>query len=87
MPARPEGGYLVTTGPHGITEASTFTCGHCQKIVMVRAKERPEDIGGLCYVCDRMICPHCVGQGCRPFEKDLEAQEARGRMLRDMGHC
>ncbi len=80
-----EGGYIFCSDPDGGTEeASTFTCSHCNRVVIVKPKANPDKIGGLCYACYKMVCPTCVGQGCTPFEKKLEAMEARGRMLRDM---
>jgi hypothetical protein len=80
------GGYLEVTGPgSGAGLSDTLTCFHCNSVVEVNAKQRPEDAGGLCYVCMKLICPRCVGNGCTPFEKKLEAWEARGRLLRDMG--
>ena len=68
------------------TEADTFTCGHCNKVVFVRPRERPEDIGGLCKQCMKLICPHCLIAGnCTPLEKRLAAQEARYHALRSYG--
>ena len=79
------GGHLVGSDPEGIVdEADTFTCRHCQKIVVVRPKQRPEDIGGLCRICMGLVCPGCAGGGCQPFERRIEAAEARGRLRRDL---
>jgi hypothetical protein len=42
-------------------------------INVVRPKERPEDIGGMCYQCMRLVCSNCVATGkCDPFEEKLE---------------
>lgn len=80
------GGYLSVDGPGtGAGRSDTATCKHCGSVFEVAAKLRPEDIGGLCKQCMGLTCPRCTGQGCRPFERQLEAWEARGRMLRDMG--
>lgn len=60
----------------------TLTCAHCNRLTRIRARERPEDIGGFCTVCAELICAKCVGKGCDPLEKKLERIEARGRALR-----
>lgn len=86
---RRPGGYAVISDPQQsqpVLETDTFTCGHCQKIVPVPPRCDPADLGGLCKVCMRLVCPVCHGQGsCTPFEKRIEQQEAKGRMLRSMG--
>lgn len=74
---RRAGGYAVATYPEKIVEADSFTCSHCNRVKFVKAKERAEDLGGLCKVCMGLICDECVNKGCTPFEKKLEAQEAR----------
>lgn len=70
----------------GQNEFDTLTCGHCNRMIHVQARRRPEDIGGLCKQCMRPICPKCTDQGsCVPFEKKLEKWEARDRALRSYG--
>lgn len=69
----------------GITEYDSFTCGHCNSIRHVRARERPEDLGGLCKSCMKLICPACVGQGCTPLEKRIGAMEQRDYLRRSNG--
>lgn len=69
----------------GTTELDSFTCFHCNSVKHVRAKERPEDLGGLCKQCMKLICSSCVDGGCTPFEKKLEKIEARSRALRSYG--
>jgi hypothetical protein len=81
---RRPGGYLVVAGAAGVAEADTFTCRHCQRVRLVRPKERPEDLGGLCRVCMGLVCPDCAGGACVPFERRLEMAEARGRLFRDI---
>lgn len=72
------GGYGVSFGPEGvISEQDTFTCFHCNCVVAVPVKARPEDIGGMCMVCMKLICPRCVGQGCKPFEEQIAQAERR----------
>ena len=71
-------GYACITDPdHGIREADTFTCFHCNSINHVKAKADPSELGGLCKVCMKLICPRCVGQTCVPFMKRIEREEAR----------
>lgn len=84
---RNPGGISIIMDPcMPISETDTFTCFHCNSIVAVQPKQRPEDIGGLCKHCMKMICPRCTAAGhCTPFEKELERQEARGRALRSYG--
>jgi hypothetical protein len=67
-------------------ECDTFTCGHCCVVVFVRPQERPEDVGGLCKQCMKLICPGCTDNGrCTPFEKRLARAEARLDALRSYG--
>ena len=73
---RKDGGYLVINSAFGMSEMSTFTCTHCNKVVAVKTKANPDDIGGFCYCCMKMVCPQCVGKPCDPVEKKLERAEA-----------
>lgn len=81
------GGYLYSFDPDGVRqEADTFSCHHCNRIVIVKPKCDPDDLGGMCRLCMKMICPSCVDLGqCAPFEKKLEAIEAHDRALRSYG--
>lgn len=79
---------MVIQGLDGIQEEhDTFTCGHCQRIVRVPPRANPADVGGMCYQCTHLICPRCVGQGCVPFEKSLEAAEAHYHSRRSYADC
>lgn len=79
-------GYAVTTHADGsITESDTTTCRHCNTVFHVGARQRPEDIGGLCRVCMGIICPKCVGQGCDVIERKLERWEASYHARRSYG--
>jgi len=79
------GGYAQIVDPDAPTrECDTFTCAHCNRITHVRARTRPEDIGGLCKVCMGLICAACVGEACVPFLKRLDDMEARARFRREM---
>lgn len=75
------GGYLLVTGPGGTAEADTFTCCHCQQVVIVPPKAAPADAGGWCWRCSKPICSSCAASGeCTPFEKRLERLEASARL-------
>ena len=73
-----------------VQETDTFTCGHCQCIVTVPPRTDPANLGGLCKLCDKLICPHCYqhqmkGNPCVTWEKRMERAEARDRFLRSAG--
>lgn len=76
---RKPGGYSIIVDPafNNPTEADTFTCRHCNTVVRVKPMCDPAEMGGRCTLCDKLICKHCVGKGCDPFEKKLERLEAR----------
>jgi hypothetical protein len=77
------GGYAYLSDPEaGVKEWDTTTCAHCNSIVHVKAKERPENIGGLCKQCMGLICPRCVRGACVPLLKRLDDMEARARFRR-----
>lgn len=76
---RNAGGYAYSTDHlGGVTETDTFTCAHCNKVVFVPAKANPDDLGGFCRLCMKMICPQCVTSGkCDPFEEKLKRMESQ----------
>lgn len=73
---RPQGYATISEDGKVVKEFDTLSCGHCNRIVHVKAKCRPEDIGGLCAVCKKAICPACVGHGCDEIERWLDRTEA-----------
>ena len=80
------GGCFEITEPDGATRyVETTMCGHCGAHRKIKPSQRPEDIGGFCYGCNRAICPRCVGGGCVPLEKWLEQQEASYHARRSYG--
>lgn len=81
------GGYAFSFDGDGIRqEADTFTCHHCNSIVIVKPHCNPDDLGGMCRLCMKMICPTCVDLGfCDPIEKKLQRAEARDHALRSYG--
>jgi hypothetical protein len=85
---RNPGGYAVAYGPGGVEfESDTITCAHCNKVVLVPHGKLYEVTGG-CHKCGpgKFVCLPCVGLGtCTPFEKALEAIEARHRFERALG--
>ncbi len=83
---RGQGGYLVITDPNAgtVKERDTFTCFHCNNIVIVEYKADPESLGGFCRLCMKNVCKNCLGQGCLPFEKKLEQMEAQDRFRRSL---
>ena len=78
-------GYACISGPDGVAEADTFSCFHCQRVTHVKAGCDPADLGGLCKVCMRLICKHCLGKRCLPFIKAIEREEARYHARRSYG--
>ena len=82
---RKPGGFLITTLDDSTSEADTFTCGHCQKIVVVKPFMDPADMGGRCTCCDALICPDCVGKACDPIEEKLKRWEAQHEARRSYG--
>ena len=84
---RNAGGYSCITDPDlGTIESDTFTCKHCNRVVMVKPKTSPTDAGGMCGMCAGLICPACVADGrCLPFEERLARMEARDVARRSYG--
>lgn len=98
---RNAGGYAIITSPEptvvnfdrlrceeipaGTTERDSFTCVHCNRVVHVKPRASMDEFGSMCRNCMKMVCPHCADGPCVPFEKKLEAAEARDRALRSYG--
>jgi len=73
---RNPGGWTFIYQDGKVEEGETFTCYHCNCLVMIKPKERPEDIGGFCTICTKLVCSQCVGKGCDPFEEKRRRIEA-----------
>jgi hypothetical protein len=76
------GGYLTITGPDNPKERDTYTCCHCNKIVVV--KPGSGKTRGFCFMCKK---PHCGAKtcyACIPFEAKLEAMEGKKRLYRKL---
>ena len=72
-------------GPWGNDkEVDTFSCQHCNKVVFVEPFCDPADMGGLCRVCNGLICEECVKECiCDPHEKKLERWELEDKIKRE----
>jgi hypothetical protein len=80
---RRPGGYALWVDPDAPTkERDTFTCAHCNGVVVVHPRPKPPP-GGFCRMCMKSICDGCCDVGsCTPFERKLDAMERRDRLLR-----
>jgi hypothetical protein len=80
-------GYAIWTDPvTAPVERDTFTCAHCNRVVIVAPKTDPTDLGGFCRMCMQHLCGPCADLGtCTPFEQRLDAMERRDRLHRAMG--
>ena len=68
---------------HGLFEAPTYTCSHCQAVVVLNPKRNRER--AFCGGCDHYICDNCgaakaAGAKCRTFKQLVdELMEADSR--------
>jgi hypothetical protein len=96
---RNAGGYAVIVSPEpqqvtfdhlrceqvgvGTTEADTFTCAHCNRIIHVRPRAAPDEFGSMCRNCMKMVCPDAAcNKDCIPFMKRIEQAEKKDMMRR-----
>jgi len=80
---RTPGGYLTITDPDAqLYEQDTFTCIHCNGIVRVEPGNTVTDFA-WCRQCMKPVCERerCQTR-CQPWERQLEIQEARGKLWR-----
>lgn len=82
---KPQGQARLSDPDRGTVECDTMTCGHCNRMSHIRPGTRPEDLGGLCKVCMRLVCCTCVGQPCDVIERKLARAEASERARRSYG--
>ena len=74
----------------GQMEVTSIQCGHCgntlweddvpNPVIMrgnVRDTSGRDALCARCTCCSKTICLNCVGKGCTPLEKRLEAWENR----------
>jgi RNase P subunit RPR2 len=58
---RPSGLILETSLDTGkVREIETTMCLHCGKHSIAWKRERPEELGGICYTCKKAACPKCM---------------------------
>ena len=71
---------------HVEAEIDTYTCGHCNRVMHVKPRCDPADLGGLCKKCMELVCPRCYGKGtCTPWEQEMLRREASYEALRSYG--
>jgi hypothetical protein len=70
-----EQGLAILTSPDGVKECSTFTCARCSRVVHVKPRCAPEDLGGVDYRSGRLICSTCVNAETRLWEERVEFLE------------
>ena len=64
----------------GLFEAPTYTCSHCQVVVIVNPKRNRER--AYCRGCDHMICDSCgVARGAGVMPGNPGARAARGDVM------
>jgi hypothetical protein len=81
-----ERGVAEWTYPDAPTERlKTFTCSHCNNVVIIRAGATATEMGGWCGMCSKPICAACTNNpACVPFERRCDAIEARDRLRRQL---
>lgn len=84
---RNPGGYAIIVDPDGPNrEYDTTTCFHCSRVTHITPKMPPDQMGGLCRLCMKMICPKCVAIGtCDPWEEQMKRAEASYHARRSYG--
>ena len=80
----PQGYASVVMDGMLVDEQDTFTCGHCNAIVMVLPGQTDTD---SCRACDSHICHACAGalrssMKCVPFEQRMDVAERKAAMAR-----
>lgn len=81
------GAILISMPGQAQVEIETHTCVHCGSFFETRGPGiDAAKTSGWCAQCFAPICLRCAKGGrCTPFEKKLEAHEARGRFLESIG--
>ena len=93
------GGYFISTDPDprkgtgqtAVVERDSVTCGHCNRIVLVKPMCQAHEMTyALCWGCRRNICLACDAERaktltCDVIEKKLERWEAADRFRREVG--
>jgi hypothetical protein len=66
---------LPTSAGKGLFEAATFTCKHCQRVVVMnpnRTREREYCRGCNHYICDNCAAVKAVTKQCKTFDQVLD---------------
>ena len=66
---------LPVNAGRGLFEAPTFTCSHCQAVVILNPNRQQDR--HYCRRCDHLICDTCAGvmaqtKECRPFSMYID---------------
>jgi hypothetical protein len=75
-------GPIGDLGRKVIVTVHSTTCAHCNTPTEFPSMRRMMEFVDICRNCMRLICPKCADGPCRPFEKELERQEAEYRLKR-----
>jgi hypothetical protein len=77
------GGVSEYFGPYGeITTVHCSTCAHCQRHTEFPSMRVMHEYVDICRGCMNLVCLECAGKPCRPWEKEVERQEAEYRLQR-----
>jgi len=77
---RQRGHALIVDPVGGDEELDSITCAHCDRVIWVKPFKHAEAMGGVCTCCGKYYCPGCIGRGCTPLEKRLDASERLSRL-------
>ena len=64
----------------GVTTLHCSTCAHCQRHTEFPSMRKMHEHVDVCRGCMKLICLECAGKPCRPYEKEVERQEAEARL-------
>lgn len=73
---------LPVGGGQGLLEAATYTCSHCNRVVIIEPKRTRER--AYCPKCDHLICDRCgairaaSGGECKTFKQVIEEVQEKG---------
>ena len=70
--------YFGEAGEYSISYSST--CAHCQRGTDFPSMKKMMDYVDVCRGCMKLICLHCVGKPCLPWEKQVEHMENQERI-------
>ncbi len=70
------GGYLVITEADGRKkEFDTFSCCHCNQVVVLDPQDPAMGRVGFCMKCSKRTCPKDQCKCCTPFMRKVERLE------------